>query len=178
LLSEGRLETWEQVLQTQEKYAVPPRLVFIDAQYDTDEVYKRCSAKDWSALHGSGSDGFRHRNPNNGTIRKRPFSKFEDATATNGHKARYAFWSNEKIKDILMAHRRGEAQSWEIPDDISKEYLKQIDSEEKREVISPKTKQVEFRYVRIHKNNHLFDAEAMQVVAAAMLNLVGMDAGE
>lgn len=178
LLSEGRLETWEQVLQTQEKYAVPPRLVFIDAQYDTDEVYKRCAAKDWSALHGSGSDGFRHRNPNSGVVRMRPFSKFEDATATNGQKARYAFWSNEKIKDILMAHRRGEAQSWEIPDDISKEYLKQIDSEEKREVISPKTKQVEFRYVRIHKANHMFDAEAMQVVAAAMLNLVGRDAGE
>ena len=175
LIAEGRLETWEQVVEAREKYGVPPRLVFIDAQYDTDEVYKKCAANDWSALHGSGSDGFRHRNPKNNEFKNRPFSKFETAKATNGALARYAFWSNEKIKDILMAHRKGEGSKWDIPDDISPEYLKQIDSEEKREIISPKTKMVELRYVRIHKANHLWDCEAMQMAAAAMMNLVGRE---
>jgi hypothetical protein len=42
----------------------------------------------------------------------------------------------------------------------------------KREVTNSKTKQVEYRWVRTRNNNHAWDVESMQIVAALMLKLI------
>jgi hypothetical protein len=59
-----------------------------------------------------------------------------------------------------------------VPDDAPNEYLRQIDSEQKREVVSSITKQTDYRWVKVRKDNHAWDCEAMQVVAALMLRLL------
>lgn len=171
LLWYGRVETFDGVHDLSLRYGIPPKLVFCDAQYDTDQVYSACARMDWTALHGSGQKSFAYKKPN-GDVIHRPFTRFQDATATATGRARYAHWASDRIKDILHAHRTGQAAGWHIPDDISQDWMKQIDSEVKREVVNAKTNQAEYRWTRIRNNNHAWDVEAMQVVAALMLKLI------
>lgn len=172
----GRVETFDGIHDLARRYAIPPKLVFVDAQYDTDQVYSACARMDWTALHGSGRDSFPFKKPN-GDVIHRPFTRFSDAAAPGIGRARYAHWSSDRIKDILHAHRTGQAAAWEIPDDASAEFLKQIDAEVKREMKNAKTNQVEYRWVRVRRDNHAWDCEAMQIVAALMLRLIpGFDA--
>ena len=167
----GRVETFDSVHDLAIRYGIRPQCVFVDAQYDTDQVYSACARMNWTALHGSGQKSFAYKKQN-GDIIHRPFTRFQDATASSGGKARYAHWASDRIKDILHAHRIGKAASWDIPDDASADFLKQIDSEMKREVTNSKTKQVEYRWVRTRNNNHAWDVESMQIVAALMLKLI------
>jgi len=167
----GRVETFDSVHDLAIRYGIRPQCVFVDAQYDTDQVYSACARMNWTALHGSGQKSFAYKKQN-GDIIHRPFTRFQDATASSGGKARYAHWASDRIKDILHAHRIGKAGSWDIPDDASTDFLKQIDSEMKREVTNSKTKQVEYRWVRTRNNNHAWDVESMQIVAALMLKLI------
>ena len=167
----GRVETFDSIHDLAIRYAIRPQCVFVDAQYDTDQVYSACARMNWTALHGSGQKSFAYKKQN-GDIIHRPFTRFQDATASSGGKARYAHWASDRIKDILHAHRIGKAGSWDIPDDASTDFLKQIDSEMKREVTNSKTKQVDYRWVRTRNNNHAWDVEAMQIVAALMLKLI------
>jgi phage terminase large subunit GpA-like protein len=167
----ARVETFDQISELQRRYKIQPKMVFVDAQYDTDIVYSWCSNNDWTALHGSGQSSFSAKKQN-GDVIYRPFSRFSEASTTTGKRARYAFWSSDRIKDILHAHRTGQAGNWAIPDDASDEYLKQIDSEAKREMVNGKTKQAEYRWVKVRRNNHAWDCEAMQIVAALMLKLI------
>jgi len=171
LLWYGRIETFDGVHDLALRYGIAPKLVFIDAQYDTDQVYSACARMDWTALHGSGQKSFAFKKQN-GDVVHRAFTRFQDAAAPGVGRARYAHWASDRIKDIVHAHRTGQAAAWHIPDDVSQDWLKQIDSEVKREMVNAKTKQAEFRWVRIRNNNHAFDVEAMQVVAALMLKLI------
>ena len=167
----GRVETFDQIAELQNRYKIQSKMVMIDAQYDTDVVYCACASRDWTALHGSGRESFPYTQKN-GDIVNRPFTRFATASATNGKRARYAFWSSNRIKDILHAHRTGQAADWEIPDDCSSEYLKQIDSETKREIANSKTKQIEYRWVKTRRDNHAWDVEAEQIVAALMVGII------
>jgi len=167
----GRIETFDGVHDLALRYGIKPKLVFIDAQYDTDQVYAACARMDWTALHGSGQKSFPFKKQN-GDVIHRAFTRFSDAAATGVGRARYAHWASDRIKDIVFAHRTGKAAAWDIPDDVSQDWLKQIDSEVKREMVNAKTKQADFRWVRIRNNNHAFDVEAMQVVAALMLKVI------
>jgi len=171
LLWYGRVETFDGVHDLAQRYKVTPKLVFVDAQYDTDQVYSACARMDWTALHGSGRESFPFKKQN-GDVIHRPFTRFSDAAAPGVGRARYAHWSSDRVKDILNAHRTGQAAAWEIPDDISPDFLRQIDSEVKREMVNAKTKQAEYRWVRIRNNNHAWDVMAMQIVAALMLKII------
>lgn len=167
----GKLFTFDSINEIATKYKIKPQFVFVDAQYDTDQVYSACARMNWTALHGSGQKSFAFRK-RNGDIVHRAFTRFQDATASHGGRARYAHWASDRIKDILHAHRIGKAAAWGIPDDVSPDFIKQIDSEVKKEMQNSKTKQVEYRWVKIRNNNHAWDVEAMQIVAALMLRLI------
>jgi phage terminase large subunit GpA-like protein len=171
LLWYGRIETFDGVHDLALRYGIKPQMVFVDAGYDTDQVYSACARMNWTALHGSGQKSFAYKKQN-GDVIHRPFTRFQDATASGGGKARYSHWASDRIKDILHAHRTGIAGSWDIPDDVSPDFLKQIDSEVKKEVTNSKTKQVEYRWTRTRNNNHAWDVEAMQIVAALMLKII------
>lgn len=166
-----KVQSYDQILELQRQYGVNPKMVFIDGQYQTDKVYSACAAQNWTALHGSGRESFPYRKKD-GSIIHRPFTRFQEAQSSRGGAARYAHWASDRVKDILHAHRTGQAGDWEIPDDISPDWLKQIDGEVKREVTNAKTKQVDYRWVKTRNQNHAWDVEAMQIVAALMLKLI------
>jgi phage terminase large subunit GpA-like protein len=170
LIYESKILTWESVREIQLQYKVQDRFVAIDAQYITDQVYLRCSQWDWNAIHGSGKDYFAHISGKRKI--KKLYSPFNNALASNGKKARYLHWSNEKVKDILAFLRAGSGSAWDIPQDISDAYLNQIDSEVKKDFVNNQDKSVKQRWVKIKKDNHFWDCEAMNLMFAVMLNII------
>lgn len=172
LISEGKALTIEGIRAIQEQYGVKDALVLLDAQHDTGRIYDACARWGWTALHGSKEARFKHY-PKGGKPIARFYSPIQIASAPGGGKCRYAFWSNEKIKDSLALLRPGKGAPWETPDDVSADYVKQIDSELKKEIINKVTKAVELRWVKIKDDNHLWDCECMQVASAMMLGVLG-----
>jgi phage terminase large subunit GpA-like protein len=169
LIYEGRVNTFEQIANIGQRLKVQPRLILVDAQFDSGEVYRWCAANDWTALHGSGDDRFYHNI--GGQQEARYYSTKKRANLGRRVFARYYLWASDPVKDKLAALRRGAGESWEIPKDVSQDYIEQIDSEVKKDFIHPKTKQVTQRWQRVRRHNHLWDCEAMQVAAAMILQL-------
>lgn len=177
LLAEGKILTWETIASLAEQYRVIPRLVVIDAGYDTPQVYEQCARNKWTASHGSGQDGFYHVN---GDRRVRKFvSKIETAVAgSDNMRAFYFFYSNEGIKDKLAALRQPDASpKWETPRDASLEYRAHMVAEMKKDTINSKTKQVEQRWVRIGgRGNHMWDCECIALASAMLAGVLPIGA--
>lgn len=176
LLSCGKALTPEGLRALQDQYKIKDALTFLDAQHRTGEVYDWCARYGWTGLHGSGADGFRHQPRRKGKPVKKFFSPVQKAAAPAGGDCRYAFWSNEPIKDRLAVFRSGQGVAWETPDDVSEDYANQIDSEMKKEIVNKKTGAVQMLWVRTRRDNHLWDCEAMQVAVAMMLGVLAGEA--
>lgn len=172
LIWEGKVQTSEDVEALRAKLGVKRDLTFQDAQFETGHVYDECARFGWVGLHGSQDDGFMHFPPNRPAVKKF-YSQLKRAQAPCGGKALYLFWSNEKVKDILNNLRGGKGAAWETPDDVSSDYIHQIASEVKKDYINKATKAVSQRWVRVRKDNHLWDCEAMQTAIALVKGLVG-----
>lgn len=170
LLWAGKVLTVENLRALQNRMRVPNKLTFLDAQYETGQCYNDCVRNDWTALHGSGRDTFTH--VHGGKQIQKFYSPVKEAAAPNGGRARYIFWSNDGIKDRLSQLRAQGSPIWEYPKDVPPEYLKQINSEVKREMVDKVTKAITWRYVKIRPDNHMWDTEAMTTAAALMLGLL------
>lgn len=168
LLWEGKILTVEMVRELQQRYAVKPQLLFIDQQYNTGNVQNWLASYGWTGIAGSGYKGFKNEQ---GVMQL--FSKLQKARAPNGGEVRFVFWSNEGIKDALAQLRAQGSPRWEFPRDVSSEYLSQLNSEMKREVIDKATKRMVLRWAKIgSRANHLWDCESMQVAVATMFKLL------
>ncbi len=85
--------------------------------------------------------------------------------------APYVHWASEPVKDILHALRSGNGADWETPDDAPEDFVKQINGDQKREVLNKKTGRMVWMWKRVGAN-HAWDCEAMQVAVALMLRIL------
>ena len=173
LLWEGRIDAWENISYLQDRYHVENRCVFIDARYDTDEVAKRCilqrekeSAQPWNMTMGEDSDG------NMVAIRKRRYrrvySDYVRGRSMAGVVYRFIKFSNLLAKNRLAALMAGDG--FGVPADVSRHYKAQIQSEKK---VEKKPGKWEWQPVKkSHSNNHLWDCEVLQVVAACIFKVL------
>jgi hypothetical protein len=166
LLWRGKVLTTEQIVETAEHFGVEPQLVCEDAQYHTAEVYADCVRYGWTALHGSGDDGFAHVIAGNKVTRF--YSPIKRA-AVPGGQARYMFWASDPVKDVLASLRAG--GGWQVPADVGDDYVRQLRGETKRERINKTTGRSEWRWVKVGPNHYL-DCEAMQVAVALALQIL------
>jgi len=183
----GKILTQEMIKQLQERMGVRDNLVFVDSGYETGTVYELCSKTSryvttdlgrewirnsgWTALKGSGTDRFSHI-PANGRKLEKFFSPPIKVMSLSGNHCRLMHWSNLITKDKLSHLRAAGPDVWAFPEDVGEEYMEQIVSEVKRDVVDNRTKAITQRYVTINRNNHAWDCEAMQVVAAAITNIL------
>ena len=169
LLWRGKLSTVEQAQEVAQRFGVSAQLVCEDAQYSTAQVYDDCVRFGWTALHGSGDDTFTHLL--HGKKVSRYYSPIKQ-TQVPGGMARYMFWASDPVKDVLMALRNGaDGRKWELPSDITPEYLRHLRGEAKRERINKATGRSEWRWVKVGPN-HENDCEAMQVALALALQIL------
>ena len=171
LIWEGKVLTIETIVDLGRRLKVRDKMTFIDAQYATGSVYDWAARFKFTALHGSGRDGFTHIGPRGNM--KKFFSPMKTASAPSGGTAAYIYWCNEPMKDTLVKLRSRGSPHWEFPSDVSKDYLEHLNSEVKRDVMDKETKRMKMRWVRIgSRQNHLWDCEAMQVAVATMLRVL------
>lgn len=175
LLWEGRLETWDNIRYLQERYGIENRFVFIDCGYQPEEVAKQAHAsittKDqraWNLVRGEdvrdgyliiiGDKKFR-----------RVYSDMVKSVSSTGMHYRYIKASNLLCKDKL-ASLMG-SPSFGVPIDASKQYHAQMQSEQKREV-SPGVWKWEPLKKAMQANNHIWDCEVLQIVAASIFKVL------
>lgn len=170
-----RVVTWEDIEALQQRFAIHDSLVFVDAGYNSYEVYRQCARHGWTALMGAAYSTFAHKTPQ-GTV-QRFYSPVRKIAVSRGLVCRMHYWSNLQIKDVLARLRREHADDgspmWQVPDDVPEDYIQQMESEQR---IKKNNKWI---WQQIgSRPNHYFDCEAMNVVAAVMLKIIGREAIE
>jgi len=166
LLFYGKIDTWDEIELLRMKYKVDARKTQVDCGFQTDEVYKRCAKYGWLALRGDRRNQYPHKTPNQPTIYK-PFSAYQPVQASDGKKTAVAFYSNLAMKDTLFMLRNQKGMDWQIPDGISDDYLRQLDSETRR------GEGASAIWTKRKNDNHAFDTETQQVTLASMMKLIG-----
>ena len=173
LLWNERILTFEDIAALQQRFAIHPNLVFLDAGHAAYEVYRHCSEHGWIALIGDRRATFVHRTRGGKQIH-RFYSPRRKVVLTANKSCSVFYWSNLNIKDILGRLRRNQRSengpTWEVPDDIDDNYLAQMESEHR---VNENGKWI---WKKIgSRPNHLWDCECMQVVSAVMLKLIGRE---
>jgi hypothetical protein len=175
--------TVDTIVDIQQRLGVRDNLVFMDSGYESGTVYDYCARASkynesgwlwnsgWTALKGSKQERFAHV-PAQGKKVDRFFSPPSKVLGTNGKHCRLINWSNLIAKDKLTHLRSAGPDVWAFPADIGPAYMKQIVSEMKRDVVDKATKAITQRYVPLHADNHAWDCEAMQVVAASITHIL------
>lgn len=171
LLWHEKVLTWEDIEEVQKRFRILDNLVFVDAGYNSFEVYKHCGERNWIALMGDNRANFFHRLPNGKTV-LRFYSPVKHIFISRYVKCRMHFWSNLNVKDTLARIRRNQnpadGATWEVPTDISEDYLKQMESEHRIK------KGNSWIWEQIgNRPNHYLDCEAMNCAGALMLKIVG-----
>lgn len=171
LLWHEKVLTWEDIEDIQQRFSILSNLVFIDAGYNSYEVYKQCGKHHWIALMGDNRANFVHRLPQDKSI-LRFYSPVKNIFISRDAKCRMHFWSNLNVKDTLARIRRNQnpedGATWEVPTDISEDYLKQMESEHRIK------KGNSWIWEQIgNRPNHYLDCEAMNCAGALMLKIIG-----
>lgn len=171
LLWHEKVLTWEDIEEIQKRFKILDNLVFVDSGYNSFEVYKHCGERNWIALMGDNRANFFHRLPNGKTV-LRFYSPVKHIFISRYVKCRMHFWSNLNVKDTLARIRRNQNPSdgatWEVPTDISEDYLKQMESEHRIK------KGNSWIWEQIgNRPNHYLDCEAMNCAGALMLKIIG-----
>jgi phage terminase large subunit GpA-like protein len=163
---------FEDLIPVIEEFGVDPDDVAIDAAHRTGEVYKAIegSGYRWKAFWGDD----RHFWIKEGIRKPWTISHIDPAIGTKMEgrvrPIRLYHWSNPSIKDKLELLMRGNGPEWQIPEKISREYLKHLTAERREELVNAKN-EVSFRYVKIRKDDHWRDCE-LEILAAATITKV------
>lgn len=178
LVACGRVQTESDIEEARRTYNVLPDSVIMDCGYDQGRVGQICAARGWFAFKGDDRQSFVCHS--GGEKSMFPFSwpiSYMDpgiGTATQGRtRCRFILWSNPTIKDFLHRLKNGKGLYYGVPADAPQDYIHHMSSEMKKKEYNKRTGQAEYRWVVIgRRQNHLWDCECMQLVAAMLQGLV------
>ena len=177
LIREGRLDTFEDITEIQKNLNIIGHRVLVDSGYNTSEVYQKCLKYGWIPLKGQDRDFFPSPTKEGAKMIWTPMARVDVGLGTV-EQGMYRLikpilFASPTCKDMLARIRKTQLPKWEIPTDISQEYLWQMDSEIKKLRHNKLTGQEVWQWCRIgSRPNHLFDCELMQIVAAVMAKLL------
>ena len=178
LVACGRLLTDGDLVEAQKAFGIPGNAVILDCGYDQTRVLQLCTAHGWTAFKGTDQAHF--PSFKSGKKINLPYSwppKDADpglGTASQGRRwCKLILWSNPTIKDFLTRLKAGKGLYWGVPSDAPIDHAAHMISEMKKKVRNKKTGQNEYIWVVIgRRQNHLWDCECMQLVAAMIQGLV------
>ena len=167
LVAFGRLSSLEELPAKAEELKVAADDVAIDSGWSADVVYTACVEMGegrWKPMKGDRAPFFRVKNTRRAWTKT--LVEVGIGTKRQGAARLYLYiHSNLATKDILGARMAGLSAGWQIARDAPQEYLDQVTAEERRERVDGKG-QISYEWVKVKKDNHAFDLEAMQIVCA------------
>lgn len=169
----SRLQTIEQCREVQLRLGVEDRFVLQDSQYDQEGVYDDCVRFGWTAIAGSKTESWTHYDDNRNPT-KRNYSERQDIQHKGARLVKFYFCANS-MKNILVGMMESASGLWQLPDDCSEDYQKQVKGETKKEV-----RPGVWRWEKIHSSspNHAFDASSMQTAFACAMGVIRQDKEE
>ena len=149
-----------------------PAAVFCDSGDQTRDVYLQCCKNGWIALVGSDKTSFSEI-VGNAKV-QRPYARIANGDPFSGKQtlSREGWkwklcpvwrWSNPSIKDILSSFLK--TDGW-VAQDTPLVYFEHLNAEAKVKVKNPLTGRERMVWKQVGKNNHLMDAECMNIVGA------------
>ncbi len=162
LIEADKVLNWHDLEQIQKKHNIQPNSVFIDSAYRTEEVKGVLAKYGWLGLNGRMDPHYNVRSQKTGKMYKRLFSTPNRHTTSSGT-AVITYYSSNGIKDLLFILKSGHGAEWGVPTNVDQEYIAQLKSEIK--VIDSNGRPM---YKKVAVNNHLLDAEAMNLTGALM----------
>jgi hypothetical protein len=183
----GKLFSFAEVRDKQLAFRVRDNHTLLDSGFEAKEVYFQCVKFGWIALKGEDRRSFTHKVKRAGRIEYvlRSYSEPskgdpEKGTVIAGRRfAHLIRWSVPTIADRLKRLRDGKGAKWLVPSVTGEEqivseeeYNRQMSAEYKKQKVNRVTGRREWIWVCPSGNNHLSDAERMNVVAATILNLL------
>ncbi len=164
LLECGKVLTFSDLEKVQTKWGIKSPAVFLDSAYRTEEVKTACGTYGWLGLNGRGESSYQVTS-RNGRKYKRIYSGPNQNKVTIGTNTRlvtFVNYSSIAIKDILFILKGGNGSRWEVPKNVTDQYLNMMNSEIK--IIKDGSPY----YKKVKDNNHWLDCECMQVVGSMM----------
>lgn len=160
LLDYGRLLTFADIEKKQLQWNAKNKAVFLDSAYRAEEVKSALAKYGWLGLNGRGDRDFPVTDKR-GKKSRRLYSMPSRITTSNGV-AINTYYSSGGAKDILTILKAGNGSKWEVARDAPAEYLEALNSEIKKQTAKG------MEWIQCRANNHGFDLEAMQIIAAMM----------
>ena len=146
--------------------------VILDVAHFTNTVYKWIVENGWRGAWGDEKKGFIHTElSGQRVIRVYSPVQYRDpmlgtSFASEGNeKARYVYWANDPIKDLLAVLRYSEPPIFHVHTDVPVDYQRHMNAEIKTTKRSFQTNRVTYFWRRLRKDNHLLDAECMNLRA-------------
>ncbi|NBW18957.1 MAG: hypothetical protein EBR82_64380, partial [Caulobacteraceae bacterium] len=154
--------------------------VFLDSKYNTSNVFRMCADHGFHAVNSQPRKNFKHHD---GIWRIYDEGRFVDPMV--GERSAYRklvlnfHFSGDSAKDRLEVLRSqtgsDDLPMWTAAMDHGHEYARQMSAEAKVKVFKADGVTYSFRWKMLDKDNHYFDCEVMQILAASMAGLIGDD---
>lgn len=169
----GMVVTLEDIEKVRIKYDIKPQCVFIDTAYNTEEVCAALAQYFWFGLNGLRPNLKYPYTTKSGKKVNRLYSIPDKRVikTSSGNKTVYLTnYNSVGFKDILQMQRNTTA--WEIASNVGADYLHQLNSEVRILENGQPT------YKQIKVDNHFYDCEVMQTVAATIYNCIFIDTAD
>lgn len=187
---------WPSLDALQEKWKVQSKRVWVDYGYDSANVARECAARGWVLCKGDQHEHFWHEIKNGKAVKRvaRSYAPAKAVDAYIGTKGQgkkgaciLVVFSDEKMSDLLHSHLNDARDIFKRPaiQDQEKEkmYRRHMASmrkvlQESKAKLSPDQRKAtaiqkqRWLWVAIHKDNHLWDCEKMQILAATVAKIV------
>jgi hypothetical protein len=168
LVDFGQCMDFDELRDIQLQFHVQDQHVFLDSGYRASMVYKACATWGWGCMKGDDKEAFivhmdkrPHRMPYKLSVVDPSLGK--EGQGRQG--LQLIHWSNPAYKDRLLLHiALGRGPIWELPDDVSLDYLMELVGEE-RQAKEDSRGVIVFEWVKVGPNDWL-DCELMQLVVA------------
>lgn len=189
LVWEGKLETDEDAADVMRRHDVCPRHVVVDSGDDTTHVYQFCLRNGFNAIKGGKGEFYAHEVQDPSDIKgkktiavrrifsvEKPLHEMLNMPRTQQHpEDEPQFWLYQKagIRDRLHFLRAAKDIPWEVPNDVSPDYLAHMEAE-----VIEKRKDARgydvTEWVQIRDRNDLFVCECYVAMLMEMAGLIGI----
>jgi hypothetical protein len=156
--------------------------VFLDSKYHTSEVLEICAQYGFHCVNSYKRNAFKH---NDGTWHMHDEGRLLDPFSGKKYdgipkRVRQWFFVADAAKDRMEILRSttgpDDLPMWTASEDCGDEYKAQMAAEAKVKVFGADNVSFEWRWKRIQSDNHYFDCETMQILAATMAGFLNAEA--
>ncbi len=176
LIDYGKIADFSSLREKIQELGVDDDDVVVDSGYNATSIYNEVtkSGYSWKPMKG---DDFQYfvvdgvRQPYKDTLVDPAMG-----TSLQGQvrPVRLFVFSNPAIKDLLSEYTRGIGPSWEIPENVTIDYVQQM-SAEHREEIQDAYGKITYKWVnKPRRPNHYWDCECMIMVAGLVTGAIGV----